>query len=273
LRERNARTQRFKRLKSVRHWGRFIFPSENTTEFERNWKTNRLNKLTQNMIDLTKKELRGLKIMKKGERLRKLKPLVFVFSLVYTIIVLIGSTFAWFTSSDNKINEFRNNMPVFSAQVVDVFNPLNPWKPGDNKEVSAVNTGEKNAFVRIMVLPVIMDGATPLQARIGEEIKITFLDIYNVSTNPTGKWIDGNDGYYYYLDVLKPSETAQPYLFKKVELKSGLPAEYDDATLKIEVKMESVGTGAYEYRKAWWNDETATGNLLTVDNILKDKVG
>ena len=211
--------------------------------------------------------------MKKGKKLRKLKPVIFVFSLVYAIGMLLGSTFSWFTSSDDRINEFRNNMPVFSAQVVDVFDPANPWKTGDNKEVSAVNTGEKDAFVRIMVLPVIMNGSTPLQARIGEEIEITFLDIYNSVSNPTGKWVDGNDGYYYYLDVLEPGETAQPYLFKKVELKSGLPTEYDDATLKIEVKMEAVGIDAYEYRKAWWNDETATGNLLTVDNILKNKVG
>ena len=72
--------------------------------------------------------------------------------------------------------------------------------------------------------------------------------------------------------MLKPSETAQPYLFKKVELKSGLPTEYSDATLKIEVKMEMLGIDAYEYRKAWWNDETLSGNLLIVDNILKDKV-
>ena len=208
--------------------------------------------------------------MKKGKRFRKLKPVIFMFSIVYTIGMLLGSTFSWFTSSDDRVNEFRNDMPIFSAQAVDIFDPANPWKP-DNKQVSAVNTGEKDAFVRIMVLPVIMNGSTPLQARIGEEIKITFLDIYNFVSNPTGKWIDGNDGYYYYLDVLKPSETAQPYLFKKVELKSGLPAEYDDATLKIEVKMEAVGIDAYNYRKAWWNDEAVSGNLLTVDNILKDK--
>ena len=56
-----------------------------------------------------------------------------------------------------------------------------------------------------------------------------------------------------------------------MELKSGLPAEYDDVTLKIEVKMEAVGIDAYNYRKAWWNDEAVSGNLLTVDNILKDK--
>ena len=228
---------------------------------------------TNVILDRYFNELRGLLIMKNGNRLRKLRPTVFVFSLVYAITVLIGSTFAWFTSSDSMVNTFRNDMLVFSAQAVDVFDPANPWKSGDNKEVSAVNTGEKEMFVRIMVLPVIMNGEEPLPARIGEEIKITFLDIYNVSTNPTGKWIDGNDGYYYYLDALESGETAQPYLFKKVELKSGLTTEYDDATLKIEVKMEAVGTGAYNYRKAWWNDKTATGNLLVVDNILKDKVG
>ena len=133
--------------------------------------------------------------MKKGKRLRKLKPVIFVFSLVYAIGMLLGSTFSWFTSSDDRVNEFRNDMPIFSAQAVDIFDPANPWKP-DNKQVSAGNTGEKDAFVRIMVLPVIMNGSTPLQARIGEEIEITFLDIYNSVSNPTGKWIDGNDGYY-----------------------------------------------------------------------------
>jgi len=211
--------------------------------------------------------------MKKGNRLRKLKPVIFVFSLVYAIGMLIGSTLAWFTSSDTRVNEFRNDMPIFSVQAVDVFDPANPWKSGDNKEVSAVNTGKKDAFVRIMVMPMIMNGSIPLQARIGEEIEITFLDIYNVSTNPTGKWIDGNDGYYYYLDVLKPGETAEPYLFRKVELKSGLSTEYDDAFLKIEIKMEAVGIDAYEYRKVWWNDETLSGNLFEVDNVLKNKVG
>jgi len=201
-------------------------------------------------------------------RLKSLKPFLFLFAIIYAIVITLGSTLAWFSASDDKINNFKSDLNLFSAETVDLFDPANPWKP-DNKQVSAINTGEKPAFVRILVLPTLLKGSTPIQARIGDEIIVSFLDIRSPS-NPSGLWLYGDDGYYYFLDVLDPGQTAHPFLFKNVSLSPSLPADYNLAVLNIEVKMEAVSISSLQYRIAWWNNPSppSSSPLSTIDSIL-----
>jgi hypothetical protein len=85
----------------------------------------------------------------------------------------------------------------------------------------------------------------------------------------TAKWRLGEDGYYYYLEVLNPGQEADP-LFTQVRLAPGLGPEYQEATMKIEVKMEGVDYYKDHYREAWWEvSPPVLTNLAAIDGALQ----
>ncbi len=190
------------------------------------------------------------------------KGLILLIVLLLGFAVVLGTTFAWFTAKDNKKNEFKGQQPIFDVHVVDVFDPLQPWKT-DNKQVSAKNYGTVPAFVRVMVMPVVLKDSTPLMARIGQEIVIPDLD--------TTHWRDGGDGFYYYLEKLMPGETA-PNLFKNVQLSTAVKNDpaYLGATLDVQVEMDGIVTTDFE--RAWWNGTPTSAPLVAIANILRTKV-
>jgi len=200
-------------------------------------------------------------VMRKMNRQRGL---VLAFSILMAFVLGVGSTFAWFTSSDTMLNPFKSPDLPFSFVITEEFTPPGTVDPGDEiiKEVSATNTGELPGFVRLLVLAEIMgaDG-TVLPGNHGTEFTYVGLN--------TTDWKYGGDGYYYYLGVLAPGEKA-PNLFTGVGIVSGLGDEYKNAGMKIEVKLEATEIAKWEYREGWWNGATpvAPSPLAVVDAAL-----
>lgn len=190
-----------------------------------------------------------------------------LFSIVFAVIVLLGSVWAWFTGTDSVWNKLRVRQYDFRVDLVDVFTPPDvPVKPNlpIPKKVSAANTGLLPGFVRVMAFPVITasDGVTPLNAEMGKQV---------LADLNTKKWKDGGDGYYYYLDILQPGEETEP-LFNEVRVLNELGAEYNNAQLMIEVKSEAVGIAKWEYRVGWWGSEAEpSGVLYEIDSILSQR--
>lgn len=191
------------------------------------------------------------------------KTTIFLFCMLISTLLVVSGAFSWFFATDSKTNTFISSQKDFKIDVVDIFQPpTTPTNPGDvvEKTVGAKNNGSLPGFVRLMILPTIIakDGKTPLAANIGSEI---FLDI------DTLNWKYGDDGYFYYLDVLNPGEEAES-LFTKVILASDLGMEYTNSTLKIEVKCEAVGVRKWEYRESFWGSQSAPGGALKqIDDI------
>ncbi len=207
-----------------------------------------------------------------NDRKINLMILFFIVTLICSGVLIINNTYSWFTSKDEITNRFSTGQLDFSVGVVDVFDPDNPWKPLDNKKVTAKNYGTYPAFVRILVQPVMMKEGAPLKAEIGQEL-ITNIKLYDSVINPTGKWLKDKDDYYYYLDLLNPGEVADPYLFTDIKLSDGLPDDYKDANLLIQVKVEAINALTYAYRDAWWNNiSPLDDDLKKIDDILKTKV-
>ena len=204
---------------------------------------------------------------------KPVRPLLLLIpTVIVSVLLVAGSTLAWYISTDGAINPFNADKHRFNIEAVDVFNPPNtPPLPGGafDKTVGAKNTGDIPGFVRLLVQPIIFandsSGATPLPAEIGTEV------LLNIDTNPaTRKWVLGEDGYYYYLGVLKPGETAPP-LFTQAQLSPALGPEYINATMKIEVKVEGVDYYQWNYHYAWWENPAsppASGVLGTVESAL-----
>jgi hypothetical protein len=208
----------------------------------------------------------------KGKFLRwwskPVRPLLLLLpTLAASVLVVAGSTLAWYISNDNRENKLETGKQRFNVAAYDDFaQPLVPPDPGDSfsKTVSATNTADIPGFVRLLVEPIIFGdaliGTTPLPSGIGAEVLLN-IDAAN--------WRLGEDGYYYYLHVLFPGQTAPP-LFTTVALANGLGNEYRNADMRIEVKAEGVDYYMPHYRDAWWEVPVASlpSSLSAVDAVL-----
>lgn len=87
---------------------------------------------------------------------------VLVASLIVAAVMVGGSTFAWFTSKDEVTNRLSASAD-YGVSITEDFTPPEDWVPGQNikKEVSAVNTGNVDAFVRMWLtgeMKLVSDG-------------------------------------------------------------------------------------------------------------------
>jgi len=187
---------------------------------------------------------------KKRIRLYRRRLPVLLLAVLCSAVIILGGTYAWFTSSDEVKNPFKANELSFSFKLVEVFSEPGTFNSGQTiiKEVTVQNTGTQAGVVRVLVLPEIMaENGTILEARAGATF--TFEDELGADTLNVTDWADGGDGYYYYLGTLESGE-ATPPLFSHVTLTDGLPEEYENARMTIHVKVEAAETD--KYRSSWW---------------------
>ena len=214
-------------------------------------------------------------------RLRKCKPYILAFCVLFALLVLLGSTLAWYTTADTVVNSMETPPEKhFLIHAVDVFDP-GPENGIYHKRVGAANMEEKPGLVRLMVIPVfVIDNPegppTLLPATIGwgpESEAMVIMDDYNDTD-----WIDatdlsqGGDGYFYYRHVLAPGDSTDELgsnLFNLIALADPLPEGYENAHLVIEVKCEAVGISPpEEYLTSWWDGVLPSGVLYDVYEAL-----
>lgn len=87
--------------------------------------------------------------MKNNKKKANKEKRVMAAALCITAVAVAGSTFAWFTSSDEVTNRLSANAD-YNVSIVESFAPPENWLPGTsvNKDVYATNTGNIGAFVR-----------------------------------------------------------------------------------------------------------------------------
>lgn len=75
---------------------------------------------------------------------------ILVASILLAATITVGSTFAWFTSKDEVTNRLSASAE-YGVAIAESFQPPENWVPGQeiNKDASAVNTGNVDAFVRM----------------------------------------------------------------------------------------------------------------------------
>ena len=71
-------------------------------------------------------------------------------SIIVAGMIVAGSTFAWFTSQDDVTNRLTAHAD-YGVSITENFTPPDEWVPGQeiNKDVSAVNTGNVDAYMRM----------------------------------------------------------------------------------------------------------------------------
>ncbi|MEO1772686.1 BsaA family SipW-dependent biofilm matrix protein [Candidatus Enterococcus ferrettii] len=73
------------------------------------------------------------------------------FSLFLSFILIIGTTYAWYTESDERINRIESHNQHLSAKIEENFQTVDQWSPGTTKrkEIRVKNDGEVAAIVRL----------------------------------------------------------------------------------------------------------------------------
>lgn len=189
----------------------------------------------------------------------------------YTAALIAGSfaiiAFGAISYGSSQSSDLVNNqleIATLEGNLEENFVPDKDIQIGGSyaKDVKVTNKGTTNLFVRVMILPKVQSSnGLLLPAAIGKELSI------DLNTD----WIDGGDGYYYYLDVVKP-EIKTSALFTSVTLSNNLDQRYEGASLSVQLKSEAVTPANHEYRKAWWaGDVPTTSPLLEIDQVLQLK--
>lgn len=144
-------------------------------------------------------------------------------SSLLVALVLVGGTLAYLKASDSPlINTFK--LAKVSTEIFE--------ETGVNKAPQVKNTGESPVYVRAKA--VITD--------LPEGVTVDMSNAYN-----KGKWEDGGDGFYYYMEILQPSTDGTPSMTEKLfeVTKAGIqtPEGFEpegEASFSIEVYQEAV---------------------------------
>lgn len=178
-----------------------------------------------------------------------------IFSLI-CITTLVAISYAYFISSDNVTNTVA--IGDVDIEVREEFTPPKNW---DGKECTKIvkiqNKSKAPTLIRVAIVPRWIDnqgnpwpGDTNIVTLNYERNNI----ISSTGIKPNNKWIDGNDGYYYYNTIVPTGDTTVE-LLKSVS--ANIPEElkdrYKDKTLIVDVKAEAVQATKKAHRETWSN--------------------
>ena len=133
---------------------------------------------------------------------KNLKPMVAI--MILTFSVMIGATFAYFTSSATFENEFIAGR--YKVVTTEVFESPNNWAPGEEipKTITTTNEGTIPAAVRVKFEEKWYNGETEITNSIA-------LDTVSINFDNTNDWTRQGD-YYYYKFALNPTETTSSFI-------------------------------------------------------------
>lgn len=161
-----------------------------------------------------------------------------------------------FTSQDKVSNNFETSS--VKLDINERFNPPKSWDGSDyEKIVNIKNVGKADSLLRVSITTRWLDkDGTPW---LGDNsyIKLNYPKDFN------NNWIDGNDGYYYYKNVLKVGEVTPDILEGvKLNIPDNLKSMYSEKQLIIDIGIEGVQVKNDAYQKVWVNLNTNVKNLL-----------
>jgi len=160
--------------------------------------------------------------------------ILIAFALIYALLVTLGSTFSWVTSSNEKANEFMGGMGLRTV-IIEDFEQQRQWQPGTDitKIVSVCN-----------------DGISPGFARVSFEEIVTRMKAGSVP-EPYGDWAEsGVEPEFCSIAEWSAWEDAAA-VFADVEFREGgLPAALPAAPNQVVVKVSASPAGLQRYKYA-----------------------
>jgi predicted ribosomally synthesized peptide with SipW-like signal peptide len=200
---------------------------------------------------------------------------VMLIAVSMIMLLVVGVAHAYFTANDSVKNVLKSQNLTFAFEVDEVFTSPENVRPGQTvqKVVNVKNVGDEVGFVRLLVfVEIVASDGTVLEAIPGTTFTFDDLNTTDWTPGNTRLWANGADGYYYYLDKLDPAMTTTQPLFSSVTLAAGLSPEYENASMKIEVKVEASEISRSKYRDGWWkngDNVPSSQALARIDEVLR----
>lgn len=189
----------------------------------------------------------------------KRKGVVRVFIGVFIVISIISVTVLGknFFSSDSIKNKF--SLGSIETEITENFDAPKEWN-GSNitKQVSIKNTGKSKELVRVSIIPMwVYESGNPW-AGDTNLIQLNFnqsnlADINKDDVN--NSWVNGNDGYYYYMAELESGASTKE-LLKSVEIKTdsleqALKEKYNGKKVMVDVNVEAIQPNEKALEENW----------------------
>lgn len=165
---------------------------------------------------------------------------IMIFSVVALLTLLVvGGTMAWFTSTPEEvINRFKAGTVIITVN--DTFNTetAKNVNPGDEYEkiVSVTNSGTKKAYIRVKLTPEFEGGLDTSVASFPIESE---------------KWIDGEDGWYYYKEIVPGGESTDNIIEKVIFSGNEMGNAYQGKGFTLTVEAQAVQASHYAFRDEW----------------------
>lgn len=164
------------------------------------------------------------------------KKMISLLAIISILSVMAFSTLAYFTAEEAVLNKITTGNVDIELHD-ETLNANNEWAPfpedgltgimpGDvvSKKVNVANTGDNPVWIRVS-----------LDKSITEALNFEGITL-NINTVD---WIEGEDGWFYFKQVLSPNHTTSN-LFTEVKFDKSLGNEYINALIEIDVSAQAV---------------------------------
>lgn len=209
------------------------------------------------------------------------KKLTILVSSILTIAA-IGGSFAWFTAKDSLTNHFTTSNKSDGVKVKE----NKEWKDPDgdkvyeneeaknitpgtevNKDVWAKNTAAYDSFIRAKLIPKFTKlKFINLQDADNSLLELTYANKTTTSLLEENKWVDGGDGYFYYLGKVAPDGVTEK-LLDSVRLSGNAGNDYKNSEFDVIVEAEGVQATNGAAASNW---TTANQDVISKLNSLQD---
>ena len=180
---------------------------------------------------------------------------------------VVGGSFAWFTAEETATNKFA----TAGSSSEENGAGIEIWENFDKKAAASITPGgtidkkvqfksnvDYDQFVRVKITPqwtellgIVKDPAILA----GEELKLSYVNLAEISVVNDGQWVKGNDGYFYYIGVLPAGEYTNQ-LLDTVQLDGKFAGnEYKNAKFDVVVNVESVQASNSAILSVWGDNE------------------
>lgn len=228
--------------------------------------------------------------MSKANTRKKRERRTLITAVALGTLIMAGSTFAWFTSSDEVTNKLSAEQ-TYNVSIVEDFKTPSSWAPGEtvDKKVGIVNTGNINAFAKMSLsnqITIIKNGTPEAYnaANVAKYTKVNdkrkslqgggYLAWTNAAVTPgdVGTAFTPTDTGYYvfrrYFDMSDPSKTEYAgYFFDGTDYYAlGSIAE---TTSGFDCKLQTIGDAVVK-TPAITYDSTGKKFIAKFDNDTTD---
>lgn len=195
-------------------------------------------------------------------KVKKLKKKPLIFLLMFLVLGIVGTTFAYYYTEIAIPNQFR--AMTYNVTIEEEFN--NTW---GTKKVSFVNNEETNTPVvlRINYNELWRKEVNGVKLSLDNNVNGENVVEKGWTTAFTNDFIDGGDGWYYYKKTLNAEESVQ--VLESISLKENLirtSPYYDDYksyTYELDFNFEAIQASSSAISEIWGKTATISGDNVT----------